>query len=313
MTQSAGYRSFAIPDEAIGTDVRTAVFYPSPADERPEPLGPFTESIARDGPLAPGSRPLVVVSHGTGSMPMLHRGLAMHLARHGFVIAMPEHPGDSRTDSSLAGTEANLRNRPGHLRAVIDWMLRCEFCGPSLSPDAVAVVGHSLGGYTALALAGGRPSAFAWETSSRRSSPIDITPDARVKAIVLLAPAAAWFLTNGALDDVCVPILMMTGDQDDLEISGNKTLPDGRTVFVPWGHSEIIKRGSRNRGLIDHRIVPNAGHYSFLSPYPVAMRTPAKPPSQDPIGFDRVQFYERLCADVCTFLRKTLTFRDGQA
>jgi predicted dienelactone hydrolase len=240
-------------------------------------------------------------------MPLLHRGLAIHLARHGFVVAAPEHPGDSRTDNRLAGTEANLRHRPRHVTAVIDWMLREEFLGPSLLPDTAAVVGHSLGGYTALAIAGGRPAAFPWEADNGESSPIDVTPDPRVRALVLLAPAAAWFLANGALEGVSVPILMMTGEKDDLEIAGNKMLPDGRVVFIPWGHSEVIKRRISTPGLIEHRIIPNAGHYSFMSPYPVAMRTPTIPPSQDPIGFDRVSFYEQLCADVLAFLRKNLT------
>jgi len=307
VTRSAGYRSFAIPDPATGADIRTAVFYPSLADERPEALGPFTESIARDGAPAPASTALVVVSHGMSSMPLLHRGLAMHLARHGFVVAAPEHPGDSRTDSRLAGTEANLRNRPRHVTAVIDWMFRAELFGPSLLPGTAAVVGHSLGGYTALASAGGRAAAFAWETDNNESSPVDVTPDPRIKALVLLAPAAAWFLADGALDRVSVPILMLTGEKDDLEIAGDKTLPDGREVFMPWGHSEIVKRGISNPALVDHRIIPNAGHYSFMSPYPVAMRTPAIPPSQDPIGFDRVSFYEQLCAQVLTFLQEKLT------
>ncbi|MEN3339341.1 MAG: hypothetical protein V7647_3017 [Acidobacteriota bacterium] len=283
------------------------MFYPSLAAERSEPLGPFTESIARDGALAPGATRLVVVSHGTGSMPLLHRGLAIHLAQHGFVVAAPEHPGDSRTDHRLAGTEANLRNRPRHLTAVIDWMFDEPFFRASLLPHAAAVVGHSLGGYTALAIAGGRPAAFPWEADSGQSSPVDVTPDPRVRSLVLLAPAAAWFLADGALERVSIPILMMTGENDDLEIAGHKTLPDGRVVFMPWGHSEIIKRGISSRSLIDHRTIPNAGHYSFMTPYPAAMRTPAVPPSQDPVGFDRVGFYEQLCADVLSFLQKTLT------
>lgn len=301
MTASAGYRSVTVSDHETGTSFRTAVFYPSLASELPEVLGPFTESIAREGEIAPGSQTLVVISHGTGSMPMLHRGLAIHLARHGFVVALPEHPGNSRTDDSLAGTKANLLNRPRHLSAVADWAYQSELFHSILMPASLGVIGRSLGGYTALAIAGGRPTAFPWETEGKQAEPIDVTPDARVKALVLLAPAAAWFLEDGALDGVSIPIPMLTGEKDDLEIPGHKTLANGSVVHMPAGHSAIIKSGVRNQELVEHRVIPNAGHYSFKSPYPVGMRTPAVPPSQDPAGFDRVAFYDQMCTDVLGF------------
>ena len=235
---------------------------------------------------------------------MLHRGLAIDLARHGFVVALPEHPGNSRTDNSLAGTKANLLNRPRHLCAAADWAYQSELF--HLVPASLGVIGHSLGGYTALATAGGRPTAFPWETERKEAEEIHVTPDTRVKALVLLAPAAAWFLEQGALDDVSIPILMFTGDKDDLEIPGHKTLADGSVVFMPAGHSAIVKRGVRNQGLVDHCVISNAGHYSFMSPYPVEMRTLGVPPSQDPAGFDRVSFYDEMCTDVRAFLHQTL-------
>lgn len=237
-------------------------------------------------------------------MPLLHRGLAIHLARHGFVVALPEHQGNSRTDNSLAGTKANLLNRPRHLCAVADWAYQSKLF--HLTPDSLGVIGHSLGGYTALATAGGRPTAFPWETEGKQAEAIPVTPDARVKALVLLAPAAGWFLKDGALDGVSIPILMLTGEKDDLEIPGHKTLADGSVVYMPAGHSAIVKRGVRNQALVDHRVIPNAGHYSFMSPYPVEMRTQAVPPSQDPAGFDRVTFYDQMCTDVRGFLQQTL-------
>ena len=101
---------------------------PARAAERPEPLGPYLLAVARDAPAADGAFPPVAVSHGAGGSPLSHRLLAAPLARHGLVVALPTHP----------------------------------------VADAVAVVGHSMGGYTALALAGGRPSAFAHEAPLER-------------------------------------------------------------------------------------------------------------------------------------------------
>ncbi|MDQ2883487.1 MAG: hypothetical protein M3Y48_20590 [Actinomycetota bacterium] len=70
------------------------------------------------GPVAAGAYPLVVISHGTGSSRLLYRRLAAHLARHGFIVAMPEHPLSNRNHNTLAGSRSNLANRPGHIRLV---------------------------------------------------------------------------------------------------------------------------------------------------------------------------------------------------
>jgi predicted dienelactone hydrolase len=69
----------------------------------------LTDDIAL---VAAGSFPLVVVSHGTGGSHLLYRALAAHLARNGFVVALPEHPQNNRNDNDLGGTAANLAQRP---------------------------------------------------------------------------------------------------------------------------------------------------------------------------------------------------------
>ena len=286
---------------ADGARFPVFVFYPSTDPERPEQLGLFTVDVALDGASAGRSLPLVVVSHGTGSAPLLFRTLAIHLARHGCVVALPEHPHNNRLDNSLGGTAQNLADRPRHIRAVLDWAFASDPFGPKLQPNSAAVIGHSLGAYTALAIAGGIPTAFPWESPDGQAHPVPVVPDDRVTALVLLAPAAAWFLNPGALASVRTPILMFTGGRDDLEIPGTKTLGDGSKVHMPAGHSAIITRGLPPATEIVHRVVPNAGHYSFVSPYPAAMTSPAFPPSQDPPGFDRVAFHRTMNAEILAF------------
>ncbi len=61
----------------------------------------------------------------------------------------------------------------------------------------------------------------------------------------------------------------------------------------------------RDAGRIDHAVVPGAGHFAFLSPFPPAMTRPEFPPSQDPEGFDRAAYQPRLCAEIVAFLRRT--------
>ena len=282
MTRSAGCRVVELKATGKGYTFPVLVVYPTGSAETSEAFGPYPFEVALDAPVVPGTHPLVVISHGTGGSHLLYRGLATHLARAGFVVAMPEHPQNNRHDNELGGTAEILENRPEHVRQVIDWAADTFDIGP------VAVVGHSLGGYTGLALAGGRPTAFPHETPDRLPHPVEVTPDDRVRALVLLAPATAWFAHSGALADVAVPILMLTAEHDE--------------HTPPW-HGEIVVNGVAG---VEHRVVPGAGHYSFLTPFPERMTSPAFPPSQDPAGFDRAAFHARLDDEVLTFLRRVL-------
>lgn len=288
---SAGCRAVELFDEEMGMAFPMLVLYPSTSPEKEEPLGPYTLRVAMDGQWAQGAFPLVVISHGSGGSHLVYRELAAHLARHGFVVAMPEHPKNNRNNNELARTAENLRNRPRHLRIAMDEMFGNEFFGPQLQLEMVAIVGHSLGGYTALAMAGGRPTALPQETRNLRAQKVDVTPDGRVKALVLLAPATVWFSAPEALREVRVPILMITG---------------GRDTHAPAFHGQIVKLGVASSEAVEHKAVPEAGHFAFLTPFPPEMVKPNFLPSQDPPGFDRTAFQEELKGDVLAFLKRVL-------
>lgn len=288
MHSSAGCRAVELADDEMALKFPALVLYPADVPERATELGPYTVDVAMDAPVGAGHYPLVVVSHGTGGSHLLHRTLAAHLARHGFVVALPEHPLNNRNNDELGGTAVNLANRPRHLSLVIDWAYEDAGIGPHLVAREVAVVGHSLGGYTALALAGGTPTSFPDESPDNQSRAVEVIADDRVKALVLLAPATPWFHAEGALRAVDVPILMMTAEKDE---------------HCPAWCADIVTNGVRDSALVEHTIVPNAGHSSFESPFPPAMISPLFPPSQDPDGFDRAAFHERMNADVLEFLQ----------
>jgi predicted dienelactone hydrolase len=237
-----------------------------------------------------GCCPLVVISHGNGGSGSIYRVLAGHLARAGCVVAMLDHPGNTRGDNELARTVANLERRPRHLKLVIDWAFAAGPFAARLVPNAVALVGHSLGGYTALALAGGQPTASARETGGEPLE-LDVLSDERVRALVLLAPATQFFAAPGALQHVRVPVLMITAEFDE---------------HTPAVHAEIVERGISDPALLEHRTIAGAGHFSFLDPFPKATSGAAVPPSQDPPGFDRVAFGAELGADVVAFVRRTM-------
>lgn len=282
----AGFQEVEIADPELDLTFPMYVMYPACTPEKTERLGPYTLSVSRNAAQQKGLFPLILISHGTGGSPLVYRTLARHLARSGFVVGMPEHPFNNRNNNSLEGTAENLTYRPRHLRMAADWFFDSEF-GRILKRDAVSVIGHFMGGYTALAAAGGIPSSFPYESKDGQAHPIPVAPDSRIKSLVLLAPASVWFKGDKALNALDIPIQMLTGEKDP---------------YTPNFHAQIILSGIPDQKKIQHRVVENGGHFSFLSPFPEAMAHPSFPPSQDPSGFSRESFQYELNEEVTDFL-----------
>lgn len=114
----------------------------------------------RSAPVADLNRagPVVALSPGFALSVGGYVWLGERLASHGFVVIAPEHP--EAMDASLDGFWQGVIDRPGQVSAVLDWVSLQAAPGGWLAgvadPSRVAVVGHSLGGTTALALAGAR-------------------------------------------------------------------------------------------------------------------------------------------------------------
>ncbi|PJJ59900.1 alpha/beta hydrolase family protein [Hymenobacter chitinivorans] len=291
MSYPVGYRSLLVTDATLALTFPVVVLYPSAGPEQPEQLGPYELSLARAAEPAPGRFPVVLISHGTGGSGLVYRTLAHFLASQGFVVGLPEHPHNNRADDSWAQTPQNLTARPRHLQLALDAVLHDSSLAPATAPDAVALIGHSLGGYTALALAGGTPTTLPRESADGRPRLIPTPTDGRIRALVLLAPATPWFRAPDTLCQIQVPVLLLTAEKD--QHTG------------PW-HAQNVLRGLPDPARVQHREVANAGHFSFLSPFPAARVSRMFPPSQDPPGFDRAQFQQELQAEVLTFLRAVL-------
>lgn len=288
MKRHAGCMAGTVNDPVQGVPIALRWLYPSAAAGRAERIGPYQLDVAMDGAVDGAQLALVVISHGGGGSSLTHRDLALNLAQSGFVVALLEHPGNNRADNSLEGTLANLENRPRHLRLAIDASFAHAAIGPALVAGKVALIGHSMGGYAALAAAGGKPLWRLEGTGAGQMQQVETAADPRVKALVLLAPACGWFAYPAGLSGVDVPILLKTAEKDELG---------------PHLHTQIVKEGVRDRGKVEDEVVANAGHHAFQSPFPAAMTGPDFPPSQDPAGFDRTAYQTILHAQINAFLR----------
>ncbi|NIW49269.1 MAG: hypothetical protein GWN30_32235 [Gammaproteobacteria bacterium] len=190
--------------------------------------------------------PLVILSPGFGIRPTAYAWLAEHLASYGFVVLSPNH--NEQLDPEHHLWRAVIA-RPKDILAVFSYVDESIQAGTALSklydPTTVAVIGHSFGGYTALAAAGARidtrsfraycsdalenETDGAWlcgkllhhvsdmaNLAGLDSVPNDLWPawtDHRVDAIVPMAGNAFFFGSEG-LSEISVPVMAIGGTAD---------------------------------------------------------------------------------------------------
>jgi predicted dienelactone hydrolase len=127
-------------------------------------LGSNRGSAARGAPAAStGPFPLVVLEPGFAVGSSSYAWLAEHVTSHGYVVVTLVHAED--LDPRDLGEVAVLR--PAAVSAVLDGLGKLTISEPrwgrTLDMGRVAVVGHSIGGFSALALAGARIDSAAFE------------------------------------------------------------------------------------------------------------------------------------------------------
>jgi predicted dienelactone hydrolase len=202
------------PDAADGVPAAEYSFIPG--------LGYTSEVSLADAPAADGPFPLVIYSHGSGGFRWAATNVTEFLASRGFVVAAPDHPGNTALDAftgSSTDTTVTANNRPGDISATIDALLAAS--ADSSNPlagrvdgEQIAVTGHSFGGFTSLATASGHTNAVGTTTA-----------DPRVRAVVAFAPATRM-LSDAELGAVDLPTLLVSGTLDETTpIENNTTRP----------------------------------------------------------------------------------------
>lgn len=156
-----GVRHLAAPSKERGIDLDVTVWYPAQPGGETIMLGDSKlfvgTSAMREAPISVGKFPLILLSHGAGlaGNPQALSWIATPLASQGFIVAAPTHPGNTGPNKSAAET-MKLWLRPADLTVTLDAIGKDGFFGDHLEQGKVGVLGLSMGGNTALAIAGAR-------------------------------------------------------------------------------------------------------------------------------------------------------------
>lgn len=155
----------------------TQDFFTVPSDDTPR-----SQMAVRNAAAQPGTYPLIIFSHHSGGPRRMATFLCTHLSSHGYVVAALDHSEvvalelarrDGETDEQkTARWEAVIANRVPDIRFLLDHLLNGAAWDLETRLDAtqIGIVGHSLGGWTALAAT-------------------DV--ECRIRAVVALAPGGS--------------------------------------------------------------------------------------------------------------------------
>jgi predicted dienelactone hydrolase len=275
------------------------VAYPTDAAEAPFQSGPFTIQASRDAPIAATKIfPVLLLSHGNGrsaGTSVAFRDLIAALARQGFIVIAPFHP----------GTSLPLQARPRQLHQALDQVLADQRFAAHADRARLGVIGFSFGGAVALIAAGARPNLghLVAYCRDRTDDPMacdgldpneasqgipaqsaDVLP---VKALVLLEPFGAVF-SRETLTAVRVPVLLYRAERSKLGAEGN--------IFALAAALPVPPRLETIPG----------GHFVFFDPCPPAVEKEAVAVCTDDADVDRATIHRRLETEIADFLRNNI-------
>ena len=217
--------------------------------------------------FVPGRHPLLVMFHGTSGNTRSMAWLGSSLAAQGYIVISANHPGTT----SLQVTQESMmqswtQTEDGSF--LIDSFLGSEEFAGSIDSSRIGSIGFSLGGYSALAIAGVRLDISKLQTfclNRPHEETCKLVPDAlygplvkgepqnrdladsRMKVAVSLAPGYVPAMDTASLSAIDASTLVIAGSQDEM---------------LPIGHHARLLAGRLPRG--EYLELSYASHFSFL-------------------------------------------------
>lgn len=320
-TQAIGERTFRYKDTVRNRPLITEVWYPTDEDNSKafNPPGyPFIHTPTIRGAKVPGGKhPLVMISHGTGGGRMTLEWLADNLVQKGFIVAAVDHWGNTY-DNKIAINFVTPWERPQDISFVLTQLLKDKDLGHVIDANRIGAAGFSIGGYTVIALAGGKLNYDVLDDFTKTPEGIkEMTlpefpglaqainddevkasfakspelKDKRFKAFFAMCPAVGQgFVNKGQFKTATGPVYIVGAQSDSIApVKTNATV-----------YHQLIK-GSKLF------IVPGkVGHYTFLNEGTEEARKNAGPFMNDVAGVDRHAVHQQIGDMAAIFFLSTL-------
>lgn len=191
--------------------------------------------------------PLVVMSHGFAADRRFLSYLAYHLASHGLTVVSVEHPGsniNALVQVSYSGKISQILpasefiDRPKDISFVLNELEKINqktgYLQGKFNTQKVSIIGHSFGGYTALALAGGVLNPKELRKFCQNYKPLERSPadwlqcaaaelpyrniylkDRRIVQAIAFNPIIGHLFAQD-LTTVDIPILILSSTEDGI-------------------------------------------------------------------------------------------------
>ncbi|AEF56143.1 hypothetical protein Mar181_3116 [Marinomonas posidonica IVIA-Po-181] len=252
--------------------LKVSVWYPSkdvfPTEKIAENPVFFGTKVVRIGTPLAGKFPLVVISHGYRGNWRNQNWLATKLAQDGYVVAALDHPGTTSFDHA-SNQAAKWWARPRDMSRLLDWLLMVTDLKRFIDPTNITAIGHSLGGWTVMNLAGAevdieqlaseclpspnsRVCGLRAELGLLDDKPLGIPSlrDERIRRVVSMDLGLARSFSKHSLQTLAVPALILAagvdiGDLPQAQESG----------FL----AKYIAENKRR-----YIVYPDAAHFSFM-------------------------------------------------
>ena len=255
--------------------------------------------------IADGKFPLFLFSHGSGGNMDNSAWLMAALAERGAMVLAVNHPGSTTGDSSPRAS-AFLDRRAGDLSAALDMLLADPVLGSHVDLSAVTAIGFSLGGGTALNLAGLRfdtadfaeycganPEQADCIFLSKGNVAFDDLPagfsadarDERVSRAIAIDPGFTYAATQDSIDAAQLPVLVINLGEENLM----------RAADVSEAGSNLVARLPD----AERVVIAPAHHFTFLAECTqngaaLLAEEQDDPVCDDPEGADRAKIHERI-------------------
>ena len=258
--------------------------------------------VVAESPAVDVVCPPVVLSHGAFGSARAYAWIAEPLARAGYVVCGVSHFGESPVfgaDTIDPLAVLDLDPRVSDCTFALDRLSAGSISGPRVRPAVVGALGHSSGGATAIALAGGvfDPVAMARYCASQEALgdrgcdygrgadlPQSVAPrsrhDPRVRVVVALDPALGPGFTTTSLAGISVPVHVVGAvDNDFLPIEAHavryaRLIPGSSFMRLTGGEGHFVYLNECTADLVangvplcrDRSGVNRGAVHTFLAP-----------------------------------------------